>query len=180
MSANREPLAPTPSGFQRALAYRWLWGFASVIFIADQLSKQWITSRLPLNSYGARGYAIFPGFFNLVHVGNTGAAWSMFSGRSTLLALLALSTLVAIFFWRKQLGLNHRLPQICFGLLSGGTIGNLFDRVRFGHVTDFLDFHFGDYIFPTFNVADSAICIGVFSYVLWSLRQPAEPAASGK
>ncbi len=172
-------MATTPSSLQRALAYRWLWSFALVVFIADQLSKLWITNRLALNSYGPRGLTIFPGFFNLVHVGNTGAAWSMFSGRSTLLALLALGTLVAIFFWRKHLGLHQTVPQICFGLLCGGTVGNLADRLRHGHVTDFLDFHFGDYVFPTFNVADSAICVGVFSYILWSLQQPA-PVESNK
>ncbi len=63
--------------------------------------------------------------------------------------------------------------QPAFGLLCGGILGNLVDRVRYGHVIDFLDLHFGHYIYPTFNVADSAICIGVFWYVLWSLRQPA-------
>jgi signal peptidase II len=154
------------------LAYRWLWGFAVLVFLGDQLSKCWITGRLPLHSYGSSGLTVFPGFFNLVHVGNTGAAWSMFSGRSTMLALLALGTLTAIFFWRKHLGLNLSVPQFCFGLLCGGTVGNLLDRVRHGYVTDFLDFHFGDYIFPTFNLADSAICIGVFSYILWSMKQP--------
>ena len=167
-------MVATPSAFQRALAYRWLWGFAALVFLGDQLSKHWITGRLPLHSYGASGLAIFPGFFNLVHVGNTGAAWSMFSGRSTMLALLALGTLTAIFFWRKHLGLHRSVPQFCFGLLCGGTVGNLLDRVRHGYVTDFLDFHFGEYIFPTFNVADSAICIGVFSYILWSMKQPEE------
>jgi len=170
---------PTPaSGFQRALAYRWLWSFALLVFIADQLTKLWIIHRLPLGSYGPRGITIFPGFFNLVHVGNTGAAWSMFSGRSTMLALLALATLTAIFFYRKHLGLHQTVPQFCFGLLCGGTVGNLLDRLKHGHVIDFLDFHFGDYIFPTFNVADSAICIGVFSYIWWSLKQPEPPAAA--
>ena len=154
------------------LAYRWLWTCAAVIFLADQLSKHWITARLTLGSYGSRGIAVIPGFFNLVHVGNTGAAWSMFTGRSTLLALLAVGTLVAIYFGRSHLGLRQIVPQFCFGLLCGGTVGNLIDRVAHGHVTDFLDFHFGDYIFPTFNIADSAICIGVFGYILWSLRQP--------
>ena len=167
-------MVATPSAFQRALAYRWLWGFAVLVFLGDQLSKRWITGRLPLRSYGSSGLTIFPGFFNLVHVGNTGAAWSMFSGRSTMLALLALGTLTAIFFWRKHLGLHRSVPQFCFGLLCGGTVGNLLDRVRHGYVTDFLDFHFGEYIFPTFNVADSAICIGVFSYILWSMKQPEE------
>jgi len=166
------------SSFDRALAYRWLWAVALGAFLADQLTKVWINSRLPLGSYGPAGIVIFPGFFNLVHVGNTGAAWSMFTGRSTLLALLALLTLAAIFHWRRQLGLRQTVAQLCFGLLCGGTVGNLLDRVVHGHVIDFLDFHFGSYIYPTFNVADAAICVGVFGYLLWSLRHPAPPGTS--
>ena len=62
--------------------------------------------------------------------------------------------------------------QISFGLLCGGILGNLTDRIFRGHVIDFLDFHFGSYIFPTFNFADSCICVGVAIYLLYSLRQP--------
>ncbi|HEX2862380.1 MAG TPA: signal peptidase II, partial [Lacunisphaera sp.] len=85
-------------------------------------------------------------------------------------------TLIAIFFWRHALGLRHTIAQPAFGLLCSGILGNLVDRVAHGHVIDFLDFHFGNYTYPTFNVADSAICIGVFWYVLWSLRQPSSAA----
>ena len=88
--------------------------------------------------------------------------------------VLAALTLVAIAFGRHALGLRARLVQVSFGLLCGGIAGNLTDRLRFGHVIDFLDFHFGSYIYPTFNVADSAICVGVFLYIGWSLKQPAE------
>jgi signal peptidase II len=165
------------SKIQRLLAYRWLWVFGGSAFVLDQLTKAWINARLPLGSYGVNGIAIVPGFFNIVHVGNTGAAWSMFTGKSTLLAGLALVTLAAIFIWRRQLGLKLPAAQVCFGLLCGGTVGNLVDRLAHGHVIDFLDFHFGSYIYPTFNVADAGICIGVFGYILWSLRQPA-PVAS--
>ncbi len=162
------------SRIQRLLAYRRLWAFAVVFFALDQITKVMIAARLPFGSYGSRAQIeIFPGFLNLVHVGNTGAAWSMFSGMSVWLALLALGTLVAIFVWRRALGLQHAAVQPAFGLLCGGVLGNLVDRLVHGHVIDFLDFHFGDYVFPTFNVADSAICVGVFWYVLWSLRQPA-------
>ncbi|WP_438483128.1 signal peptidase II [Oleiharenicola lentus] len=154
------------------LAYRRLWIIAAIIFVADQATKIWVNATLPFNSYGLDGITVIPGFFNLVHVGNTGAAWSMFSGRSTLLALLALATLVALFFWRRHLGLKHPTAQIAFGLLCGGIVGNLVDRLLHGHVIDFVDLHFGNYVYPTFNVADSAICVGVFWYVLWSLRQP--------
>ena len=137
-----------------------------------------IASRLPFDSYGPGArIEVVPGFFNLVHVGNTGAAWSMFSGMSTALAVLALGTLAALYFWRKALGLAHPAVQPAFGLLCGGIAGNLVDRFRFGHVVDFLDFHFGGYVYPTFNVADSGICVGVFWYVLWSLKQPTAPAS---
>jgi signal peptidase II len=100
----------------------------------------------------------------------------MFSGQSLGLALVALGALTAIFYWRHSLGLHHRSVQPCFGLLIGGILGNLVDRVRHGHVIDFLDLHFGGYIYPTFNVADSAICVGVFWYVIWSLKQPTPTA----
>jgi signal peptidase II len=143
-----------------------------IVFALDQLTKSWINARLPLGSYGPAGRTVVPGFFNLVHVGNTGAAWSMFTGASTALALLAGGTLLAIFFWRRQLGLRQPAVQLAFGLLGGGIAGNLVDRLVHGHVIDFIDLHFGSYIYPTFNVADSAICVGVFWYVLWSLRHP--------
>ena len=162
------------SYFVRSLAYRRLWVLGLVIFGLDQLTKYWINARLPLGSYGpAASLEIFPGFFYLVHVGNTGAAWSMFAGRSTGLALLALGTLLAIFIWRRPLGLRQPAGQPAFGLLCGGIVGNLVDRLVHGHVIDFIDLHFGTYVYPTFNVADSAICVGVFWYVLWSLKHPA-------
>jgi len=160
------------SRIQRVLAYRWLWVCVGLAFVLDQATKAWIVARLPLGSYGKHGLAIFPGFLDFVHVGNTGAAWSMFTGMSTMLALIAIATLGAIYYWRRQLGLRQPVAQICFGLLCGGTVGNLCDRLFRGHVVDFLDFHFGRYTYPTFNVADSAIFLGVIGYILWSLRQP--------
>jgi len=162
------------SRIQRLLAYRLLLGLALGIFILDQLTKAWIASRMPLGTYGESAGAIrvVRGFFYLVHQGNTGAAWSMFTGRSVLLAVLAAGTLVAIFFWRRALGLRDRVAQVSFGLLCGGIVGNLVDRLLHGHVIDFIDLHFGSYIYPTFNVADSGICVGVVLYLWQSLRAP--------
>ena len=159
---------------QRVLAYRVLLGLAFAIFVVDQLTKAWIAHRLPFGTYGEMGGAIpvVRGFFYLVHQGNTGAAWSMFTGRSVLLAVLAAGTLVAIYFWRHTLGLRARGTQICFGLLCGGIVGNLTDRLVHGHVIDFIDLHFGSYVYPTFNVADSGICVGVVLYLWQSLRAP--------
>jgi signal peptidase II len=167
-----EVIGTPASGTQRILAYRVLLVLALVVFVLDQATKAWVSARLPFPTYGESGGAItvIRGFFYIVHVGNTGAAWSMFSGQSVLLASLAAATLVAIWWWRHALGLQARLPQICFGLLCGGIVGNLVDRLRYGHVVDFIDLHFGTYVYPTFNVADSGICIGVILYMWHSLR----------
>jgi signal peptidase II len=150
----------------RIIRYRLLIAIGVLVFAADQGTKAWIASILPYNTYGESEGAIpvVRGFFYIVHVGNTGAAWSKFSGQSVYLALLAAATLVAIFLGRKALGLRERYAQVAFGLLCGGILGNLTDRIVRRHVLDFLDFHFGSYIYPTFNVADSAILVGVIIY----------------
>ena len=159
----------------RIARYLPLLGLALGVFALDLVTKLWIAATLPFNTYGPPGHIeIVPGFFNLVHVGNTGAAWSLFAGRSTMLALLALVTLATIFLCRRHLALEQRPVQVCFGLLCGGIAGNLLDRVVYGHVVDFLDFHFGSYIYPTFNVADSGIVCGVALYILFSFRPGAE------
>jgi len=159
---------------RRWRAYRLLLAIMFAVLALDQASKAWIVTHLPLGTYGqpAGAIPVIRGFFYLVHVGNTGAAWSMLTGRSVLLALLAAGTLIAIFLWRHALGLHDRMAQICFGLLCGGIIGNLTDRLLYHHVVDFLDFHFGGYAYPTFNIADSGICCGVVLYLIHSLRQP--------
>lgn len=172
-SAVRNP----QSAVRRLLAYRRLWTVAIVIYVLDQVTKAIVAAKIPFPTYGPPGHIpVIDGFFNLVHVGNTGAAWSILSGRGHWLAALAVVTLVAIYFWRHTLGLRVPLVQLCFGALCGGTVGNLTDRVLHGHVIDFLDFHFGSYAYPSFNVADMGIVCGVFGYILWSLKQPAEPA----
>lgn len=164
---------PTAPWHRRVRAYRLLWTVAIAVFVADQVTKLWIHSTMPLGTYGAPpAITVIRGFAYFVHVGNTGAAWSMFSGQSVVLALLAAATLVAIFFWRRALGLRDRTLQVSFGLLCGGITGNLVDRLMHKHVIDFIDLHFGSYVYPTFNVADCGICIGVILYLWYSLRTP--------
>ena len=165
---------PPPPRLRRIWSYRKLLVIALIVLIADQLSKQAIVATLPYPTYGAEHGAItvISNFFYIVHVGNTGAAWSMFSGQSLLLAVFALVTLIAIFFWRRALGLQESRSQICFGLLCGGIVGNVIDRLRYGHVIDFIDLHFGSYAYPSFNIADSGICIGVVLYLWQSFREP--------
>lgn len=167
---------PRPEGPRplraRIAGYRVLLTLALVVLALDQLSKVWIAARLPYPTYGEpHAIRIIDGFFYLVHVGNTGAAWSLFAGQGVFLALLKVITLAAIFIWRKALGLRDRMAQVCFGLLTGGIAGNLVDRLAHGHVVDFIDLHFGSYVYPTFNVADSGICVGVLLYIWHSFRE---------
>jgi signal peptidase II len=156
---------------RRLRKYRLLIVLALIVFALDQFTKTWISSELPFPTYGEPGaIKLIEDVLYLVHVGNTGAAWSLFAGQSFFLAILACSTLVAIVLWRRALGLRDRSSQIAFGLLCGGIAGNLVDRLLHGHVIDFIDVHIGSYIYPTFNVADSGICVGVAIYMWHSLR----------
>ncbi|MFH1498064.1 MAG: signal peptidase II [Verrucomicrobiota bacterium] len=178
---NSQPVEPSASPavtspwWERVRTYRLLWALGLSVFVLDQITKVAIAARLPYPTYGEPGaISVIDGFFYLVHVGNTGAAWSLLAGKSLFLAVLAALTLGAIFVWRRHLGLKQRPAQIAFGLLCGGIVGNLVDRLIHGHVIDFIDLHFGSYVYPTFNVADCGICIGVGIYVIHSLREPAD------
>jgi signal peptidase II len=132
---------------------------------ADQLSKFWIRARF---AYG-QSLPVWDGFFNLVYVRNTGAAWGMLNGQNLFLIGLALVILAALFFFRHKL--LHGIParRVVLGLLLGGILGNLIDRLRDGWVTDFLDFHVGPHHWPAFNVADAAICSAMAVYLISSL-----------
>lgn len=163
---------------QKIAAYKRLHCLALVVIILDQATKLLIENTLPLGSfYPPNRIEVIQGFFNLVHVGNTGAAWSMFSGYPKVLALIGLFALSALYFFRKSLELKLPHSQWVFGLIIGGIVGNLIDRFRLGHVTDFLDFHIGNSHWPSFNIADSGITIGVGLYILFSFLQPANPAS---
>lgn len=165
-----------------------LLSIALVVFVADQLTKAWIFETLPLGAYHfPDSIRIIEGFFYLVHIGNDGAAWGLFSGYSGWLALFALVALVVIYKFRHTLELHRPIMQVAFGLLIGGIFGNLVDRLIHGHVIDFLDFHFTFSIpilmptgrYPSFNIADCGIVVGTLLYVFVSFRQPS-PAQSSE
>jgi signal peptidase II len=135
---------------------------AAAVIGLDQLTKQMV---LLLLGY-AQEKVVVDGFFKFVHWGNTGAAWSLFRGNNNVLALVALVALVVLFFSRHHFDSRTLLGQVAFGLIFGGIVGNLIDRVFRRHVIDFLYFYVqqrgGNEVgFPAFNVADSAICTGV-------------------
>jgi signal peptidase II len=119
---------------------------------------------------------IVEGFFRLVHWGNTGAAWSLFRDRNDLLAVVSILALLGLFLWRRHFHIQSVLGQISLGLIFGGIAGNLMDRLRYHQVIDFLRFYLnrrgGEELgFPAFNVADSAICVGVGLLILISWKQ---------
>ncbi|MGH7981208.1 MAG: signal peptidase II, partial [Limisphaerales bacterium] len=122
---------------------------------------------------------IIPGFFKFVHWGNTGAAWSLFSGNNGALVLVALLAGVALFLTRHHFDSHRLIGQVAFGLIFGGIAGNLFDRLVRHEVVDFLRFYIlqrpwgAEIGFPAFNVADSAICtgVGLIFLITWKNEQ---------
>jgi len=153
---------------------------AALVFALDQTSKL-----LVLRFLGpTQERVVVDGFFKFVHWGNTGAAWSLFRGNNGLLAGVALLALLVLFLSRHHFDSRTLLSQIAFGLISGGIVGNLIDRLRVGHVVDFIYFYVeqrgGNEIgFPAFNVADSAICtgVGLVFLITWLGDRKAKPAA---
>ncbi len=170
-------VAPVAAGAVHASGYLRLWLTLVVIFAADQLSKFWVLHHIDADAYtNPPPYPVIDGFFYIVNITNAGAAWGIFTGYSGLLGWLGVVALFAIFYFRNHLELHRPLLQYAFGLLCGGILGNLFDRVfHGGHVVDFLDFHFPGYRYPAFNVADSGITIGVAIYFLYSFRDLRSP-----
>lgn len=152
---------------------------AGVIVALDQLTKFLVLETL---SFGYGEKVIVDGFFKFVHWGNTGAAWSMFHGNNELLAIVSLVALLALFIFRNQFETRTLLGQVSLGLIFGGIIGNLIDRLFRNHVIDFVYFYLqqrdGREIgFPAFNVADTAICTGVGLLFLLSWRSESQPSA---
>ncbi len=131
---------------------------------------------LPLGSYWPYGgIEIVPGFFYLAHVVNEGAAWGILKGFHYGFIVLAIAALGGIYYFRHSLLLYKKPSQIAFGLLCGGILGNLCDRLRWGFVVDFLDFHLPGYRWPAFNIADSAITVGVVLYIILNLFYFTDP-----
>lgn len=113
---------------------------------------------------------LIPGFFHITYVKNTGMAWSMLSGYPQLLALIAAAA-VGVMLWYLLTKKPDRLTAFAVALMAGGALGNLIDRLVYGYVRDFLNFYIFGYDFPVFNIADAALCIGVFLLLIASLKE---------
>lgn len=146
------------------------------VVVLDQATKALVVARIPLHA----NVPVIRGFFDLTHVRNTGAAFGVFaaagSARPLLVILLAAAVFAGVAVWAWTSPPGHRLLQTALALVQGGAVGNLIDRVRFQAVTDFLRFYVDRWEWPSFNVADSAISVGVvlLAWDVWRRPEPAE------
>ena len=135
---------------------------ALVILIADQLLKFLVLKTIPFKF----SIQIISKIFYLTHIRNYGAAFGLFQNASNLLLWFSIIVIGVILYLYDQIP-NENPPQIFTGLILGGALGNLVDRIRFGYVIDFLDFQ----IWPAFNVADMAITIGVIGLIIYLIKK---------
>jgi signal peptidase II len=153
----------------RGLGY---YGLSAVVFALDRLTKRIIEQRVSVFD----AHTVIPGFFDIVHARNRGAAFSMFADstsawRPFFLIGLSVAALVLVAAILRNASRLDRPTAIGLSLILGGALGNVFDRIVSGAVTDFLDFYVGQFHWPAFNLADSAIVIGS-GLLLISLLRP--------
>lgn len=132
------------------------------ILLLDRWTKWLIDTRLLLN----QTIPVIDGFFNITYVRNTGVAFGILdsvqsSMKSTILAILTVGAIIGVIVYSWRTPLSQKLLQAALSLILAGALGNLYDRIRYGYVIDFIEVYFRDYRWPSFNVADSAITTGV-------------------
>ena len=143
------------SSFMRLFAFA-----AAIAFTLDQASKIYVRRALPLGE----SRDLWPGVIHLEHVQNFGAAWGVLSGQKWLLIAFTILVVVMICRSAREVAARGALAGAGYGLILGGAVGNLLDRIVFGHVTDFFDLDTPWPLlqtFPVFNIADSALSVGV-------------------
>jgi signal peptidase II len=135
----------------------WFWLIAFAVIIGDQLTKWVIVASIPLG----QSIDVIPKVFSLTYIQNTGAGFGILQGQNTIFILVALIAIAVIVFSMKKILEEHHTTWLA-ALILGGAVGNLIDRIWHGFVVDFINFH----VWPAFNIADSALVIGVIG-LLW-------------
>ncbi|CAL7960688.1 Lipoprotein signal peptidase [Gammaproteobacteria bacterium] len=152
-------------------AKKYYWVFIAIsIFVLDRITKmlvlQYLPFRLPVN--------VLP-MFNLFFTFNTGSAFGFLNSASGwqgwLFSGVAIAVSAFLVVWQFKISVRHAWLKIALALILGGTLGNLYDRIIYNHVVDFLDFYFGQWHYATFNLADSAICIGAIMLLISSSQK---------
>ena len=143
---------------------------STIIVVLDQITKILVLDKMPLY----HSIAIIDGFFNLTHIHNTGGAFGLLADQHPILraviflGISILSLFIILYYYAKT---PPQFPMLRMGLslIFGGAVGNIADRIRMGEVVDFLDFYIGNYHWPAFNVADSAVSVGVVILIYYML-----------
>ncbi len=155
--------------------YRLLLAVAMLVVIFDQVGKYLIVAYVGMYET----IAVIPGFFNIVHVRNPGAAFGLFANQAPMIRNIVLISasvvaMVFILYLFHQTPTTYPLLSVGFAMILGGAAGNLIDRIRWGRVVDFLDLHIGSFHWPAFNIADSAISVGIviFAYYVIFRKVP--------
>jgi signal peptidase II len=158
-------------------AYRWFIGTASIFFLFDQLTKWLVTRSMELH----QSIELIENFFHLTYVRNPGAAFGILAQHSLRMPFFIGISLAATagILWYARHTRGNQTVHLALGLIFSGALGNLVDRIRFGEVIDFLDVHWYQHHWPAFNVADSAICVGVGLLLLDSWREERQKKHSG-
>jgi signal peptidase II len=157
----------------------WLWLTAVAVLAADLISKAIATRAL--NQMPGRRFSVVPGTMDFYLQENTGAAFSILRGHPEIITIFSVIAVIFITVWALKLPRNVISAQIAFGMIIGGAVGNLIDRVRLGYVVDFIHVYYREWAFPTFNIADSGISVGIGIFLFLSLftkklDAPAKPA----
>ncbi len=140
---------------------------AVIALFADQVSKYFVALNIETGSP-----VVYGDYFNMIKVWNTGVSFSMFNnyGLTGTIVLCVVSFVVCGFLLYWLYHETDKIKQIALGFIIGGAIGNVIDRIRFGAVLDFLDFHYQAHHWPAFNLADSFICVGAFILILLEIK----------
>lgn len=131
--------------------------FTTIFFLIDISSKYIISKIVTLGN----SIDIIKNFLRISYVKNTGAAFSILDGNTLLVTIIGIVIIIMIIWYLYKNKVNKMIDKIGYSLILGGSIGNLFDRVCYGYVRDFIDIQIGEYNYPIFNLADSFIVIGV-------------------
>jgi len=162
---------------------KWLWFLAApVVLLLDYFTKIWAIDALKT---AQRSIEVIPGYFDFSYTENTGVAFGMlnsaqYAWKPYVLAALAIAATVAIIYYYHKSSPDRKLLHFALALTSGGILGNLGDRVFRGYVVDFIEWHIRDsFYWPNFNIADSAICVGIALLMIDSIKNEMISAKNG-
>jgi len=172
---------PEPFGLESAFMKQKYFAITLFILLLDHLTKWAVRANLDLHS----AIELIPNYLNLSYVQNTGVAFGLLADvesvwKPYILAVIAVVAVVVIFVYSSRVPLTRTLFQVSLATILGGILGNFLDRIVHGFVVDFIEFHIYDsFHWPNFNVADSAITIGIALFLLDTIRNP-EPVPEAR